>query len=209
MKRTLLITTCLILGWPALALASESVFVFRSVEDPSLTPDPNVCATAPFRVNLRLVAALYSVRTRADDGEVVKAEVKRIGVANACGQITHFGFPPGLQQRFHVRFDLPEGSVTATGTCTLISNNVPRGGVVLAGCALAVTEAPESLGGMATSASVLNPFRLTGFNTGSYWTLQLYHSPDGDGEPHQGHDHDLEAYADPRSDQEIATQEAR
>jgi len=160
------------------------VHQFRSMDDPTVAADPTVCAQAPFAVNLRLAASLWSVRTRSRDGQVVNDDARRIGTATACGQITNFAFPPGLQQNFHVKFELPDGGYTATGTCTLVSNNVPRGGVVLAGCSLRMISAPQGVvGGMASSASVLNPFRLAGFNTGSYWTLMFYEEDPAGGSP--------------------------
>jgi len=63
----------------------------------------------------------------------------------------------------------------AVGTCQVITNNVPRPNVVLAGCALRVTQGPEGfLGGAATSLSIFNPLRLEGAGTGSFWTLRAY-----------------------------------
>ena len=50
---------------------------------------------------------------------------------------------------------------------------VPR--LILAGCSLRLVAAPEPIeGGIATSNSVFNPFRLPGFDTGSYWTIRGY-----------------------------------
>jgi hypothetical protein len=154
---------------------SERVFQFRSVEDSSVPADPALCDEAPFPVNVRLNAALWSSLTSVYDGRVLDDDVRRIGTAHACAQITNFAFPTGLQQNFYVRFRLGSQEFKASGTCTFISNNVPTGGLVLAGCNLSVFEYPSSyLGGMATSASVFNPFALEGFNTGSFWTLQMY-----------------------------------
>jgi len=77
-----------------------------------------------------------------------------------------------------VRFDLPEGPITARGGCTLVSNNVPTAGLVLAGCHLKVTQAPAWYsGGAIASLSVFNPRRLPGFLTGSDYTVQLYEAP--------------------------------
>ncbi|MBI3182648.1 MAG: hypothetical protein HYZ28_10975 [Myxococcales bacterium] len=192
---------------PLSALAGERVVQLRSIEDASSPPDPAVCAAAPFRVNLRLGASLWAIRTRASDGQVVNDSVQKVGTATACGRITNFAFPPGLQQDFMVKFDLPDGSYTGVGTCTLVSNNVPKPGVVLAGCNLKLSSAPSGVvGGAATSASVFNPFRLTGFSTGSYWTLLLYDTSvgPGDGQEHKDHPHDLEVVEDRRSEEEIA-----
>ncbi len=118
--------------------------------------------------------------------------------------MTNFAFPSGLQQNFHVRFDLPSGSYTATGTCTLTSNNVPKGGVVLAGCALNVISAPPgTVGGILASASVLNPFKLSGFNTGSMWTLHVYDDTTASG-PGRAEGNGLEPFHDERTDEQIA-----
>lgn len=151
------------------------VHQLRTEEDPSVTGGAAFCAGAPFTANVVLNASAWSTQARAVDGAVVNEDVQRVGTALACAQITSFAFPPGRQENFYARFDLPEGSVTALGTCTIISNDVPTAGLVLAGCNLRVTDAPAGVaGGAATSLSVFNPFRVPGFETGSYWTLQLY-----------------------------------
>jgi len=170
---------------PEAPLALESpasngvrVYQFRTEEDPAVTGAADFCATAPFPVNVRLNASEWSVRTRASDGRMVNQDARRIGTALACAQITNPAFPAGLQQNFYARFELPDGTYTALGTCTLISNNVPVAGLVLAGCALKLTQVPAGvIGGAAVSLSVFNPARLPGFTTGSQWTIQAYESP--------------------------------
>jgi hypothetical protein len=148
------------------------------------------------------------VSTSARDGQVNNKDVRRIGKATACVRLTNFLFPPGLDQEFYVEFDLedgrPAGAVTAVGTCKLVSNNVPEAGLVLAGCNLRVVSAPGAVGGIATSASVFNPFRLAGYDTGSMWTLLLYNDASSSvgKKEHSGHD-DLEYVEDGRSDDEI------
>jgi hypothetical protein len=202
---------CVVLGLPGVSRAAEETYQFRSMEDPSTPADASVCAAAPFRYNVLLGASVWSTETREKDGKVVDSKVRRIGTATACVQLTNFGFPPGLQQKFYVKFNLPSGAYTALGTCTLISNTVPKSGLVLAGCALKVLSGPPgTLGGDATSSSVFNPFRLTGFNTGSSWTLHLYTSApaegaDDDQQDHTHHDHDMDLVDDPRSDADIAS----
>lgn len=163
-----------------LAAADDGVRVyqFRTEEDPAVTGAANFCTSAPFSVNVRLNASAYSVRTRASDGRMVNGDARRVGTALACAQITNFTFPAGLQQNFYARFELPDGNYTALGTCTLISNNVPVAGLVLAGCTLKLTDSPTGvLGGAAVSLSVFNPRRLAGFATGSQWTIQAYENP--------------------------------
>jgi hypothetical protein len=162
---------------PSLAHAAERVVQFRSAEDPASPPDAAFCDAAPFHANVRLGASLYSYEVRRNDGRVEQDEGRKIGTATACAQLTNFLFPTGLQQNFIVRFDLPQGSFTAVGTCTFATNDVPLRGFVLAGCALQMTAFPEGVvGGAMASLSSFNPFRLPGFSTGSYWTLQYYDS---------------------------------
>ena len=153
------------------------VYQFRTEEDPNVSGAAAFCATVPFSANVLLNASAWATATRASDGKIVNEGVRQVGTVVACAQLTNFTFPPGLQQNFAARFDLPEGSFTGIGTCTLISNDVPEPRLVLAGCALKVLAGEGTAGGMATSASVFNPFRLAGYQTGSYWTVQVYDAP--------------------------------
>ncbi|HET7461457.1 MAG TPA: hypothetical protein VFJ82_09410 [Longimicrobium sp.] len=154
-----------------------TVIRFRSIEDAGFPPERELCGEAGFVTNVFLGASLWSEANTASSGEVVNNSVKRIGRATACARITDPTFPPGLPQLFYARFDTPQGSFTATGACTLISNDVPQAGLVLAGCHLRIIDGPAGMrGGVITSTSVFNPRRLPGFNTGSEWTLQFYPS---------------------------------
>jgi hypothetical protein len=167
---------------PALAFAQARVLQFRSAEDPAAPPDSTVCAQAPFWTNVRIGGSLYTYETRKRSGEVAAGETRAIGKATACVQITTLTFPPGLPQKFFLQLTLPDGVYRASGSCTIISNDVPTGGLVLAGCNLGIVAAPEGvIGGAVTSVSTFNPLRLAGFATGSYWTAQIYdvgHGPD-------------------------------
>lgn len=153
------------------------VYQFRTVEDPEVRGAADFCRGAPFTPNVLLNASVYVENVRASDATIVAERTDPVGTALACAQITTSTFPPGLQQNFYAQFNLPSASVTASGTCTLISNDVPVAHLVLAGCTLRLTEVPEGfVGGAATSLSVFNPFRLAGFSTGSRWTIQMYPS---------------------------------
>src|SRR5438874_5387755 len=153
----------------------EKVVQFRSVEDPASPPDAAFCDGAPFRANVRLGATLYS--HEVDGHGRVQGDGRKIGTATACARLSDPRFPVGSQPEFFVRFDLPEGSFTALGTCTIAANDVPERGLVLAGCALRLTDFSEGvLGGGATRLSTFNPSELPGFSTGSWWTLQYYGS---------------------------------
>lgn len=163
---------------PAARDAGYHLYQFRSEEDPSFTGDPTVCPAAPFVTNVRLNATIWATNTRAKDGLTMTDSNRQIGTATACARITDPTFPPGKQEQFYVAFDTPAGRFTASGTCALVSNDVPVPRLVLAGCNLRIVGAPAGFtGGEATSATIFNPARLPGVNTGSYWTLLVYGNP--------------------------------
>ena len=160
-------------GGPRAGEPGQNTLVFRSLEDPNVSSHPNAC---PFPgANLFLGATLSSMQTDAGDSRVVDEAVHQIGTAAACGLITTAPLVP-----FYIEFTLNHGhdkSITyvAVGACQVVSNDVPRPGIALAGCALRVTQGPAGfLGGIATSMSIFNPLRLQGAGTGSFWTLRAY-----------------------------------
>jgi hypothetical protein len=194
----------LVLSLPTAALAGEVVYQFRTEEDPASVADRNVCGSAPFRVNLRLPASIYVPIHHWKDGKVVLTGHRKVGSAMACAQLTDMTFPEGLSQNFYVRFDLPEGRFTAVGQCVSVSNQVPRAGVVSAGCSLKLTEFPRGyVGGFVTSSSVFNPFGVAGFNTGSFWTLRVFEAQKGvaHGQGRSG----MEWVEDTRGEEEISS----
>jgi hypothetical protein len=153
----------------------QRVVQFRSAEDPAVPPDAAFCDGAPLQPKVRLGASLYSHEVDRS-GEVKQGEGCKIGTATACARLTDPKLPAGTQLPFVLKFDLPEGSFTAAGTCSVASNDVPERGLVLAGCALRLTAFPKGvLGGVVTSLSTFNPSGLPGFATGSWWTLQYYY----------------------------------
>jgi len=160
-------------GGPPAGEPGQHTLVFRSLEDPNVSSQPKEC---PFPgANLFLGATLSSIETDAGDSRVVNEAVHHIGTAAACGLITTAPLVP-----FYIEFALDHGhhggiTFVAVGACQVVSNNVPRAGIALAGCALRVTQGPEGfLGGIATSMSIFNPLRLQGAGTGSFWTLRAY-----------------------------------
>jgi hypothetical protein len=52
-------------------------------------------------------------------------------------------FTPG--QLFVIQFDLQDGTYVASGTCDITSVTVPVTGIMLAGCALKIVQAPEGV----------------------------------------------------------------
>jgi hypothetical protein len=158
----------------AYAAPAERVFVYRTIEDPSVPSHPVSCPYAD--ANVFLGAVVRAVETQASDGQDVSDRVAQVGTAAACARVTSLA--PGATAPFYIEFTLNDGNYRADGTCTVTSNNVPVNGLVLAGCALRIVEAPAGvIGGSFTSNSIFNPFRLPGFNTGSVWTRRTYVTP--------------------------------
>nr|BDT38638.1 hypothetical protein MFMH1_83070 [Myxococcus sp. MH1] len=158
------------------ARAESEVFQFRTQEDATKPADAAACAAAPFEATVKLGAGIYVPRAREQDGKWVDLGQKSVGTATACLRITP-GTPlaPGNQVPAHMRFVLPEGTFAATGTCNVVSNDVPVAGLVLAGCALKLVEMPAGyVGGTVSSTSSFNPKKLPGYATGSYYTLLAY-----------------------------------
>jgi hypothetical protein len=168
----------LILALSHVAYGGETVLQLRTVEVPGMIVDDSICAESGFTPNVRLYAHVWSQQTRASDGTVVNDQIRDIGLARACVQITDFTFSPFINPaRFYIRFDLENGVFTGLGTCTVMSNNIPEPGLILAGCNLTLTGWSGGVStpmGSAVSSSVFNPFQRPGYNTGSFWTLRMY-----------------------------------
>src|SRR5689334_25419654 len=92
------ILTVLVLATPAFSFAGERIYRLRGVEDAAASNDASACVGAPFRVNLRLNASLWTYRTRANDGRVVHALDRLLGNAVACARLTSPAFPEGRAQ---------------------------------------------------------------------------------------------------------------
>ena len=149
----------------------ERVVIYRTVEDPAVPAVPAGCPHG--NPNVRLGATVRSFQTRASDAETVNGRGRQVGTASACGLITG-PLVPGATVPFFIEFRVDEGVYVANGTCTVVSNDMPTPGLILAGCNLRLQNAPAGFaGGTATSNSVFNPARLAGFDTGSFWTLRF------------------------------------
>ena len=177
MPRTPVFFVMVVLITP-LSAPGEEVYQFRTEEEPGAQVDTAVCEAAPFPVSLRLKAAVLMPLSLTRE-KMAHEKWRKMGTAVACARLTDPSFPPGLAQDFYVHFELPQGHFSALGTCTLVSNDVPRDGVVLAGCALRLVDYPSGkVGGMVMSTSVFNPLGLPGIHTGSRWTLLVYDEPE-------------------------------
>jgi hypothetical protein len=166
----------------------ETIYVFRTLDDPNVPYDPEVLERAPFwnpawdpydppAFIVPLGASIWALQTRSKDGKVVNDTVHQIGTGTAVAMITDPTFAPFVSKApFYFEAKIQDLEFTANGYCLASSNNLPTPGIILVGCDLAVYPDPSQgiLGGSATSNSIFNPFGLPGFQTGSFWTLRLY-----------------------------------
>jgi hypothetical protein len=176
MSRMSVRVVSLVLALPVSALAGEVVYQFQTEEDPqAVRSDLSPCQAAPFQANVKAAGLVSVPRLHAPEGRVEPGDKHSVGSALACLRITDRTFAEGSQADIYASFELPEGHFAASGRCTVVSNAVPRQGVVLATCALKLTEFPEGYaGGFATSASLFNPLGVPGYSTGSLWTLRVF-----------------------------------
>ncbi len=161
---------------PTLAAAGERILILKTREDAQQYPaDKAFCLDQKYPVlNVVLGASVWSLQSNAARGVVMKDEIRLLGAATGCGMMTSADpFVP--KQPFAIKFELAGGTYVAKGQCDIVSNDVPQAGLMLAGCALTIVEAPAGIvGGIATSASVFNPKQVGDFATGSVWTVHLY-----------------------------------
>ena len=155
--------------------AQEITFLLRTIDDPAVEPDEEFCAAGPLRTNTFLGASAWSLATRKKSGKVFYDQVRQVGTATACLAIIDPRFPVGSLIPLYGNFVLTEGTFVGEGACVVTSNDVPEPGVVLTVCSAKVTDAPPGFsGGVAGSATLLNPLGLPGVETGSYWSLRFF-----------------------------------
>lgn len=174
---------------PAVAQCfEENIYLFRTLDDPSVPYDPDVLERAPFwnpqwdpnnppPFIVPLGASIWALQTQSSNGLVVNDTVRQIGTGTAVAVITDPSFTPFASPApFYFEADIGDLAFTANGYCLATSNNLPMPGIILVGCDLTVypDAAQGILGGSATSNSIFNPFGFPGFQTGSFWTLRLY-----------------------------------
>jgi hypothetical protein len=183
MKRALIFSVILAVAgfWiPAAAQEMEkTVILFRSMDDPDIPPDPAICdpANAGFVPNVFLGASLWSSTTRANNGVVVKEKVRQIGTATACALLTDPTFTPfDVEAPFYFEGTVGDLYLAAEGECQVTNNALLEGGPVFVGCYLDVIPQRSTPGikwGQATSNSTFAPIAVPGFETGSFWSIQL------------------------------------
>jgi hypothetical protein len=143
-------------------VATARTLVFQTVEDAAIPAKPAGCPWPDANV------FLGGRMRRVDGGD-------ELGIAQACARVGA-ALEPGAEVPFYVEFRFDGGDLyRAEGSARVLTNDVPAAGIVLAGCALRIVNGPDGLvGGVVTSASVFNPARRPGAETGSTWTLLAY-----------------------------------
>jgi hypothetical protein len=143
-------------------VAPPRTIVFRTVEDASVLARPDGCPWPDANVVL--------------GGRMLALEGSgKLGIAQVCARVSK-ALEPGEEVPFYAEFRFDTGDCyRAEGVAHVLSADVPAPDIVLAGCVLRLVDGPEGLvGGVATSASVFNPTRRPGVETGSVWTLMAY-----------------------------------
>ncbi len=156
------------------AYGDERIIQLHSVVDPYLNSNGYVCE-APFSPTVQFSSGAWLYETRGADGTIVNDSSHAVGVVRDCVQITDFSFTPFTVHPFYIRFELKDATYIGNGECVVISNNIPVTGLILVSCVAALTDAAtgENVGSGVSSVS-FNPFGLSGFDTGAYWTLRLF-----------------------------------
>lgn len=148
--------------------SGDAVYVYRTQESPDVVTN---CITGQ---NIVLGAYVYAPKVRGVDGKVVREGTEPVGTVVGCGTMASIAL--GATAPFTMDFDLADGrKIFAAGTCQVTQQIVTSASpypVLMVGCTLAV-EGNADLAGIATSASIFNPFKVPGYETGSYWTLHL------------------------------------
>lgn len=163
------------------AAAEELAILLRTLDDPTVEADEAFCLDGPIRTNTFIGASAWSVVTRKQNGKVFYDRVRRVGTATACLAIIEPDFPVRSVIPLYGNFVLQQGTFVGRGGCTVTSNDIPVPGVVSAVCSASVTDAPPGfVGGVAGSATLLNPLQIPGVETGSYWSLRFFREPAGD-----------------------------
>lgn len=179
--RTLVIAALTLAALPAAArdrdrfrdhvASGDAVYVYRTQESPDVVTD---CIPGE---NIVLGAYVYAPRTRGEDGKVIREGTEPVGTVVGCGTMASVAL--GATAPFTMDFDLADGrKIFAAGKCEVTQRIFTAASpypVLMVGCSLAVqpSAAQPTLSGIATSASIFNPFGVPGYETGSYWTLHL------------------------------------
>ncbi len=167
----------------------KTVILFRSMDDPDIPPDLEVCGRAVYPFDppegamlVPLGASLWSSWSRILNGEVVMEKVRQIGTGTMCLWMSDEIIIPFDQEGpgyFEGTLRLSpweEISIALSGECEGTNQAFLEGGPVFAGCYLNVLPDRSTEGikwGQAVTNTTFALFPVPGFETGSFWSLQL------------------------------------
>lgn len=146
---------------------------------PPMPPDAAFCAGAPFPASLSVRGPLTPYLL-SEDGSIERG--RPVGTARACLQLADPSFAP-FGKPVLIYWELviePLGTFKAEGQCLPTSNAMPQPGIILGGCVLKLTSAPEWVqgGNVVESANLFNPGGQPGFElSSSIFTLNLFVRP--------------------------------
>ena len=194
MKRLMnLLVVLMIAGMSLPAMAQEvdrTVLIFRTLSDPNVTPDPDVCNRGKAILgvpgfNLVIGASGWAVATRMDNGEVVNEKVRNIGTGTGCYLLTDPTMTPfQAETPMYFEAQTKDLHIAFAGECEATNNAwgplIPPPenpeGPVFSSCYMKVVPAFSTPGvkwGQATGNSTFVPGELPGFETGSLWAIEL------------------------------------
>jgi hypothetical protein len=191
-KQIALLVVLAVAGLCATAIAQEvdkTVILFRSMDDPDIQPDLEVCGRAIYPLDppegvvlVPLGASPWSSLARILNGEVLREKVRQMGQGTMCLWMTDELIIPFHQEApayFEGTLNLSpweEVSVALSGECEATNQAFLEGGPVFAGCYLDVLPDRSTDGikwGQAVTNTTFTLFPVPGFETDSFWSLQL------------------------------------
>jgi hypothetical protein len=177
---------------PAMAQVEKTIILFRSMDDPDIPPDPEVMMRAPFwdpewdpldppPFVVPLGYSTWSMNSRSKDGIIVNEKVRQTGGGTLVAIITDPNFLPGSVAPAYSELAIGDLFLTVEGECQVMINPMlppdPELGPLFMSCYTTVVPENSTPGikwGQATSNSNFLPgIEIPGFETGSFWSVQL------------------------------------
>lgn len=161
--------------------AREEIYVVRSIRESGET-HAGWCSAArsgfePFPTDAERYFSLWSLRTRAEDGQVVDPAAARVGELRACLGATG----ERTRHNFHAEIRLGSISFQGNGECLALGEDVPETGLYPVRCQLVLSGLPPPyVGGLLTTNTMTSkaPFGgesdPSGYTQASIATIRLW-----------------------------------
>lgn len=134
------------------AIASEDIYVLRSIREPATT-EANWCAPSrtgfePFPTDPERFFSFWSVTTDTDDGKITDAKAKRVAELRGCFGATS----ERPRQHFYAEIKLGEMTFKGKGECLALNVDFPEPGLFPVRCQLVLSGLPKPyVGGVLTT----------------------------------------------------------